>query len=118
MGRNFWKKDSTGLESRAPTHGRKIPDFYWRNWLRGIVSVGLALSLGACSLETTMMPPRAIGGDLPGLVWLDSLSGLYYCPVSYFYGRTQQGHYLSEVDAMAIAVAADHGIPCSKNILQ
>lgn len=43
--------------------------------------------------------PAPVGG--PGIVWVNTRSGIYHYPGKRWYGRTIQGKYESEADALA-----------------
>jgi hypothetical protein len=45
-------------------------------------------------------------------VWADKSAGLYYCPNSTLYGRTQSGRYMSQGEALQTGYAAALNEPC------
>jgi hypothetical protein len=59
----------------------------------------------------TTSAPAAGGG--PGMVWVNAASKTYHCKGSKYYGKTQQGEYMSEAAAKAAGNHADHGKACS-----
>lgn len=45
-------------------------------------------------------------------VWVNKDTQTYHCPADKWYGKTQNGSYMSETDAKAQGFHADHGNGC------
>ena len=57
-------------------------------------------------------PAPAAGGGA-GKVWVNATSKVYHCPNDRYYGRTKNGEYMTEADAIAKGNRAAHGKACS-----
>lgn len=61
-------------------------------------------------------PPRpgaaAAGGD-SNLVWTNTRTKVYHCPGSPYYGRTSQGAYADESEAVAKGFRSSTRKPCT-----
>lgn len=63
----------------------------------------------AMSAPTT--PARTATGG-PGMVWANLDSMVYHCPNSRWYGKTKMGAYMTQAEATAKGLRADHGKAC------
>jgi len=59
--------------------------------------------------------PVASSQDEPGAVvkvWVNTNSGIYWCPGSRWYGKTKQGKYMSECEAIEAGYRPAYKKPC------
>ena len=67
----------------------------------------------AAPASTTAATAPAPGGGA-GKVWVNTESKVYHCSDDRYYGKTKQGEYMTEADALAKGNHASHGKTCSK----
>jgi len=48
-------------------------------------------------------------------VWVNTNSGIYHCPGSRWYGKTKQGKYMSECEALEAGYRAAYFRPCGSD---
>jgi hypothetical protein len=68
-----------------------------------------ATKQGACSSHKGV---KEWYGAAPVKVWANKDTQIYHCPSDQFYGKTQNGSYMSESDAKAQGYHPDHGKAC------
>lgn len=61
-----------------------------------------------------VMPTVPAAGGGKGKVWVNSETKVYHCEGDRYYGRTKQGDYMSEADAVAKGARPSHGNACEK----
>jgi len=71
-----------------------------------------AAAAAAPAAPAAAAAPAAGGGA--GKVWVNSMSKVYHCEGSKYYGKTKEGSYMTEAEAKAAGNRADHGKACSK----
>lgn len=88
------------------------------------------LALACCSIalhpraQTTTAPTtkhkpfqpadKQAPGAAPDKVWLNASTKVYHCPTDRYYGRTKDGKYLTEPEALATGAHAPRGAKCFK----
>jgi hypothetical protein len=48
------------------------------------------------------------------MVWVNTSSNVYHCPGSRYYGKTKQGKYMREEDAVKSGARPDEGRSCGR----
>jgi hypothetical protein len=62
--------------------------------------------------NTTAPRAQPAPGGGPGVVWVNTQSKIYHCPSDRWYGKTQQGEYMTEAQAKSQGFRPDHNKPC------
>lgn len=57
-------------------------------------------------------PQHLADAQLKIRVWADKSAGVYYCPDSSLYGRTQSGQYMTQGEALQSGYSAALNEPC------
>jgi hypothetical protein len=103
---SYW----TGATKKGACHGHKGV----QDWYAGTAATPASATVGpaapAIAAPKTNTAP-APGGDA-GQVWVNKTSKVYHCPSDRWYGKTKNGAYMTEADAIAQGNHADHGKAC------
>ena len=129
-------KDGTyysGAEKKGACRGHKgVKDWYGAAAIAGTTTATPAAAAAATPAAAAPAPapaptmrtpraepataaaaPRVAAGGGAGQVWVNTRSKVFHCPSDAVYGKTRQGAYMSEVDAIAKGNHAAHGKTCS-----
>lgn len=81
--------------------------------MRRLLAGFLLLGTLALSAQTPPKPQEkmAPGAD-PHKVWVNTPTKIYHCPGATYYGRTKQGEYMSEPDAVKAGFKPSRGQTC------
>jgi hypothetical protein len=78
----------------------------------GSVAAGGSAAAQAKIAQTPAAATSTPGGG-PDKVWVNTTSKVYHCQADKWYGKTKQGEYMTESDAVAKGFRAEHGKACS-----
>jgi hypothetical protein len=65
------------------------------------------------SAKSEAAPVETKEGAGPGMVWVNTPSGVYHCSGDQWYGKTKKGEYMSESQAKSRGYRASRNKPCS-----
>jgi hypothetical protein len=65
------------------------------------------------SAKSQAAPVETKEGAGPGMVWVNTPSGVYHCSGDQWYGKTKKGEYMSEAQAKSKGYRASRNKPCS-----
>jgi len=114
---SYW----SGATKKGACRGHKgVQDWYGAAAPAGSTAAAPAAPAAPATAAPAAAAPKAAAmpaatpapGGGPGLVWVNTSSKVYHCPSDKWYGKTKNGAYMSEADAIAKGNHADHGKAC------
>jgi hypothetical protein len=72
----------------------------------------LAVALLSSPLAVPQTPSTTQQGNPDVRVWVNTLSGVYHCPGTRWYGNTKQGEYMTQKQALAKGNRPAYGKYC------
>jgi hypothetical protein len=79
-----------------------------------IASLLLTAAFGLGAQTPPKPQAKQASGAAPNKVWVNTPTKVYHCPGARYYGRTKQGQYMSEPDALKAGNKPANGDKCFK----
>jgi hypothetical protein len=89
-----------------------------RSHLLSSVALALFLVLAPPTIPAPVVAQasQVQGGERKEVtVWVNTKSGIYWCPGSRWYGRTKQGKYMGECEALEAGYRPAYHRPCGSD---
>lgn len=80
--------------------------------LRKTIVVSLVVGLLTASVSTLVVAGEDKNQGQQVTVWVNTNSGIYWCPGSRWYGKTKKGKYMAECDAIKAGYRPAYNRPC------
>jgi hypothetical protein len=95
----------------AAQRDRVFREFAMHHDQRGKFATSPGAALSRPTPATSQRATPSLGGA--SQVWLNTASKVYHCPGTRWYGKTNQGGFMSETQALAQGARSDHGKACT-----